>query len=576
MEKSRLKTVLKLTGYLKGLRLEMFFNLLNGVLYRISPIVISFIVSLMVGDVITGHYSSVMTKLYIAAGMICLRALTGYIDMIIAHDIAYKILHRLRFDIYTSLEKSIPMYKEGKSSGDILAAAAADVDVLEWFYAHTINIAVIMVVIALAVFAVIYKISIYVLPVVLVFSVLNILVPILFTKISKKTGRGLRQASANINAGLTDQIQGLREILSFSFEKGFAKKLGSDIAYFGRANIKDASRRSIEQGISTMLNLGSMLSVLMLSHILIGRGMLDLRWVPSVLILTTAVQAPISEFMAMANQFGQIFAAADRVIRAIEHQPEVEGLGTEELGPIRSIEFINVSLHYPGAAVPAIENISFVLKPYENTAISGVSGAGKTTIAHLLVRFLDPTGGEILINGRDIKSYSLKSLRERISLVSQRSYLFNTTALQNIHMADPLAEESAVRDAAAKARAMEFLSKLPDGENTAMGETGARVSGGERQRISIARALLKNGDLYIFDEAQSDVDSENEEKISDMVLDLKTAGKIILTIAHRNSVIKKADKIIYLVNGKVRQTGSYEELAQNPEFKKSIMERSGV
>lgn len=572
----RLAQTLKVLSYLKGLRLQMLCNLLNGFAYRISPIAISFIVSLMVGDILAGETENIHIKLYISVGLIVLRALFGYIDMIISHDIAYKILHKLRFAMYERLEEAVPIYTEDINSGDILSAASSDVELLEWFYAHTINTAVIMVSIIACVLIVIGSISIYILPIVMTTAILNILIPILFTKISQKTGGRVRQDAAKIESTLTDQIQGLREILSFSYENAFQKKLRSKMSNFSKSNMSDARRRSHEQAISLIINSGSLLLVLIVSNSLICSGQLEIRWVPSLLILTSSIYAPLGEFMNMANQFGQIFGSAERVIKVLEYEPEVKDEGKLMLDSnINTIEFKDVGLTYPNSSTPALENVSFVIEAGKNTAISGVSGAGKTTIANLLVRFLNPSSGTILVNNHNIKDYNLKSLRNKISLISQRVYLFNTTVFNNIHLGDPNASNQKVLDASKKSMADDFISILPDKYQTTMGETGARVSGGERQRISIARALLKNGDIIIFDEAQSDVDSASEERLNKMIKSLTAEQKTVITIAHRNSTIKNADKIIYLREGKIDQIGSYSELSQNKNFRSSVMNADG-
>lgn len=222
------------------------------------------------------------------------------------------------------------------------------------------------------------------------------------------------------------------------------------------------------------------------------------------------------------------------------------------------IEFKNVDFHYV-ENIPVLSDISFKIKKGEMAALVGPTGVGKTTIAHLIPRFYDPSAGAILINGVNIKDIKLHSLRKHISIVSQDVFLFNGTVKENILFGRPEASEEEVIEAAKAANAHQFIMELEKGYETQVGERGVKLSGGQKQRISIARAILKNAPILILDEATSAVDTKTEMQIQEALKNLMK-DKTSIVIAHRLSTIQEADQIIILKDGRIVESGKHEEL----------------
>ena len=237
------------------------------------------------------------------------------------------------------------------------------------------------------------------------------------------------------------------------------------------------------------------------------------------------------------------------------------------------VRFEDVRFTYPAAKggepnPPVLKGLSFSFRTGETVALVGASGGGKSTAARLLQRFWDVDGGRISINGTDVRELTLENLRDIVTVVPQEVYLFNMSVAENLRLARLSATDAEIHEAARRARAEEFIEKLPKGYDTVIGERGLRLSGGEKQRLSIAQAFLKNAPVLVLDEASANLDAENERLINQAVEHLKQ-GRATLVIAHRVSTIRAADRIVMVENGRVAGEGTYAQLMEGcPEFRK--------
>ena len=277
-----------------------------------------------------------------------------------------------------------------------------------------------------------------------------------------------------------------------------------------------------------------------------------------VMLFSFGIFAPIEHYYQQMTQF-TIMKSGLKKLKKIMDEKEIEDTGNEE--PIadcgEEIAFRNVSFSYGNERV--LKDISFSVRKGETLALVGASGSGKTTVASLLARFWDISEGEILFRGRNIKKLPLSSLMEQISMVFQKVYLFEDTIYNNIAMGMPTATKEEVYAAAKKARCHDFIMELPYGFDTLVGAGGATLSGGEAQRISIARCILKDAPVIILDEATASIDADNESHIQSALSEL-CRGKTTVVIAHRLNTIRRADKILVLDKGQIIQSGSHTEL----------------
>jgi subfamily B ATP-binding cassette protein MsbA len=269
---------------------------------------------------------------------------------------------------------------------------------------------------------------------------------------------------------------------------------------------------------------------------------------------------PLKRLTGINEQLQKGLAACESVFGLVDEAPE-EDRGTVSIARAHgAIRFESVSLTYPGGSRPALSEVSLEIRPGETVALVGPSGSGKSSLIHLLPRFYRPTSGRITLDGHDLESLTLESLRRQISLVSQSVVLFNDTVAANIAYgrADRTDEADLVR-AAQAAHAMEFIRALPQGLDTEIGENGAKLSGGQRQRIAIARAILKDAPILLLDEATSALDTESERAVQ-AALEALMEGRTTIVIAHRLSTIEKADRIVVLAQGRIAEIGSHRDL----------------
>jgi len=292
----------------------------------------------------------------------------------------------------------------------------------------------------------------------------------------------------------------------------------------------------------------------------------------TLLILLGATADSIRKMSDVWNKIQQANAAAERVYAVIDQKPEVESPEAFELEPLKNkIEFRNIVFTYPNSETPVLKGINLSVKAGHNVAIVGPNGSGKTTLANLIPRFYDPDAGQILIDGRDIHEATLFSLRSQIGMVTQNVVTFNDTVAANIAYGKAGATREEIIAASRRAFAHEFISPLPKGYNTIIGEQGAGLSGGQLQRIVIARAILKNPAILIFDEATSQVDAESEAKIHKAIEEIMQ-DRTSFIIAHRFSTVITADVIVVMDDGRIIAQGQHDELIQTCPLYQSLYE----
>ena len=273
--------------------------------------------------------------------------------------------------------------------------------------------------------------------------------------------------------------------------------------------------------------------------------------------------SPIQILVELIEMMQKGLAGFRRFLDVMETEPDIEDApDAKPLTDVKGhVRYEDVSFHYSDDDTPVLSHVSFDIPAGKSIALVGPSGSGKTTICSLLPRFYDVTGGRITIDGKDVRTLTLKSLRSQIGMVQQDVYLFSGTIRENIAYGKPGASEEEIMEAARRANIHEFISELPDGYDTFVGERGARLSGGQKQRISIARVFLKNPPILILDEATSALDNESERWIQKSLEEL-SEGRTTITIAHRLSTIRNADEIIVITEDGIAERGTHEQLLE--------------
>jgi subfamily B ATP-binding cassette protein MsbA len=392
-----------------------------------------------------------------------------------------------------------------------------------------------------------------------------VLVPcniLLIGVISRKLRKGSRRAQermADMTAVLQETISGVRVVKAFGMEEFEKKKFHFfNLKYF-KEYLK--MRRYAELASPTSETLGTLASVVILWYG--GRLVIRESLAPANLLLFIIamlwVISPIKGLSKLNSVIQEGLASGDRIFQIIDVKSEAEDAGHVEIDGFHDeIRYENVTFSY-GRGGDVLRDVSFSIKRGAVVAIVGPSGSGKSTIADLLPRFYRPTAGRITIDGTDISEVKLPSLRSLMGIVTQETILFNDTIFNNIAYGMEHCPEAEVVGAARAANAHEFITAMPKGYDTVIGDRGAQLSGGQRQRIAIARALLKNPQILILDEATSSLDIESEALVQEAI-DRLVRGRTNLVIAHRLSTIRNADAIIVVEEGKIRQIGTHEEL----------------
>jgi ABC-type multidrug transport system fused ATPase/permease subunit len=292
-----------------------------------------------------------------------------------------------------------------------------------------------------------------------------------------------------------------------------------------------------------------------------ARGALGAAELVLLLLLAREGFRPVKDLENAYHDSWTFRCSAAELLALLDTEPAVQsGTAPARRGPEGpALVFDDVSFWYGAPSRLALERFSLALGPGERVALVGRSGAGKTTVVSLLLRLIDPGRGRILLDGRDLRELDLAALRATIAVVSQETYLFHGSLLDNLRIARPAASDAEIEAAARAARVDRFASELPDGYQTPIGERGLRLSGGERQRISIARALLKGAPILVLDEATSHVDAENEAEIQ-VALQSLAAGRLTLVIAHRLSTVRHLDRVVLMDRGRIIEQGSHAAL----------------
>ncbi len=378
----------------------------------------------------------------------------------------------------------------------------------------------------------------------------------------KKTFFANRVAMGELSAKAAESINGVRLIKAFAGE-------GNDFAQFMTKSNEylAACRKSFKLRayfIGSMIFFSNFINVaiLVVGGILINQGMMTFGELVAFFLYVGLFMKPLMQLLGFSEMYQRGMAGFKRFYELLMEEPDiVDAVDAKPCeGCTGSIDFDNVSFAYADGR-PVIRNLTLHVAPGETVAFVGATGAGKTTIASLLLRFYEPQQGRVLLDGQDIKGLTQESLRRQIGLVQQDVFLFGDTVTYNIAYAKPEAAEAEIKAAARAAAADEFISQLPKGYDTEIGERGVKLSGGQKQRLAIARVFLKNPPVVVLDEATSALDNITEKQIQ-RELDNLTKGRTTLIIAHRLSTIRHADKIVVLKDGAVVECGSHKELLE--------------
>lgn len=496
--------------------------------------------------------------LWIIVGSIALNFLLSYLRAVLQESIGTEVAAGQRIHLGDVL-KRVPLgYFSQNSVGDILAGVTTELSVLELQGMKMVD----AVINGYAKFIAIVLCLIFFSPVAAAISVIGVVLSALalhgISRHSEKTATTAHEAVENMSGAAIEYIRGLSIVKSFGQE-------GASTQSFRSANkaLKDI-RIGIEKGFTPFnclhlfaLKLASM-GIVFICAWQAAQGQMSMTFFLMFVLFSFVMFGSVENINDAAHLLGVIDSAMDK-LEALENAEYIDQDGTDIKPTSYDIEFKDVSFGYDDRMV--LHDLNFTIPQNATTAIVGPSGGGKTTLCNLIARFYDVNSGTITLGGTDIRIFTCDSLLRNISMVFQNVYLFRDTIKNNIKFGSPDAADEQIIAAAKAARCHDFIMALPDGYDTVIGEGGSSLSGGEKQRISIARAMLKDAPIVILDEATASIDPENEHLIQEAISAL-THGKTIVTIAHRLATIENADQILVIDGGTVAQRGTHEELLE--------------
>ncbi|EQB90100.1 ATP-binding cassette subfamily B protein [Clostridium punense] len=558
---------LRLISYLRPFKIKVIFILLLMIVIMISGLLSPMILQIAIDNYI--DTKNIVGMLVISGVLLALNIVSMYsqrASILQMNKITNNILLNIRQELYVHIQKLSFSFFDDRPVGKILARVVGDVNSLSELFSNAVTTLIPQTLTIISVAAIMFYLN----PSLALISIT--VLPLLFVALFglqvfiRSKWQVYRQKRSNLNGFTHESFSGIRIIQNFTYEKEISKSFKNSVndlmdSFVNAVFYNDFFWPIVDfsWGLSSILIFwyGAKLS---------QTGSVTIGTIAAFISYSGMFWRPILNIASFYNTLITNFAAAERIFEIMDINPDIEDLESNEIMPLikGTVEFKNVTFGYE-KHIPVLHNVSFKIKPGETIALVGPTGAGKTTITSLVSRFYDTNKGEVLIDGKNVKDVNLNSLRSQMGIMLQDTFLFSDTIKENIRYGKLDATEEEIIEAAKAVNAHEFIMQLENGYDTQVNERGSRLSVGQRQLISFARALLANPRILILDEATSNIDTATEILVQKGINKL-LHGRTSFVIAHRLSTIRDCDKIMVIDNGTIIEAGTHDELIRRKGF----------
>lgn len=517
--------------------------------------------------------ASIDRAAFFMLGVLALQALTSSLRYMFFTRSGERVVARLRKDLYASILKQEVAFFDERKTGELTSRLASDTSVLQNAVSVNVSMGLRNIATALGALILIWVISWR-----LTLVMLAVVPPIAFGAVIY--GRRLRALAREVQDSLgkasdvaVESISGLRTVRAFGAEAKEAARYGAAVEKSFDLASQRIRMSAIFTGFASFLAFASASLVLWYGGHLVLEHALTVGQLTSFLLYTIFVGVSLGALTDLWADFTKASGAAERLFELIDRKEAMPNTGERPAEVHGKVEFKDVTFAYPTRPdAPVLTGLNLSIEQGEIVAVVGPSGAGKSTLAALVSRLYDPTGGELLLDGKDLKSLNPAWLRDQVGIVSQEPILFSTSIEENVRYGRSNATREEVLKACEVANARSFIERFPEGLATPVGERGVQLSGGQKQRIAIARAVLKDPAILILDEATSALDAESEHLVKE-ALDRLMTGRTTMVIAHRLSTVRDADRVLVMDGGKIAQSGTHDSLMAQEGIYKKLVER---
>ena len=547
--RSAISIMSALIGLVKPLMHIMFSAIILGTLGYLCAIFLTILASeavlkgLSIPVTIFGSIS--ITALLIVMVVIAvLRGPLHYAEQYCNHYIAFRLLALIRHKVFAVLRKLCPAKLEGKERGNLISIITTDIELLEVFYAHTISPIAIAILTSLIMVIFIgryhWLLGLFALA---CYVIVGALIPVWNGKKGGTKGMEYRNAFGKMNSFVLDSLRGVDETIQYGMGNERLKELSERSDELSSLQKQLNDNEGKQTSLTYLFILIASFGMLGLSSSLYMHGMITFEGVVIVTVAMMGSFGPTVALASLSNNLNQTLASGERVLSLLEEEPQVEEVNgeSESIAEFTGVSLNDVSFAYDSETI--LDHFSMKLKPGNITGIHGASGSGKSTVLKLIMRFWDVSDGEVVVNDKNVKNIPTSQLRDCESYVEQETCLFHDSIAENIAIGKENATKEEIVEAAKKASLHEFVMSLPQGYDTKVGEMGDTLSGGEKQRIGIARAFLHDAPLLMLDEPTSNLDSLNEGIILKS-LKKEAKDKTVVLVSHRDSTMRIADEVI--------------------------------